>query len=46
MSTPDFLIDAQCGYHFHKIMTDTHAHVHVHVAKLVMICSCVAILGI
>ena len=40
MSMPDFLIDAQCGYHFHKIMTD------IHVAKPVVICSSVAILGI
>ena len=32
MQIPDFLIDApQCGYHFHKIMTD------IHVAKPVMI---------
>ena len=40
VQTSDFLIDAQCGYHFHKIMTD------IHVAKPVVICSCVVILGI
>ena len=37
---PDFLIDAQCGHHLHKIMTD----IHVHVAKPVVICICVDVI--